>query len=168
MKLNIIAQADTVFHSNGKMKAITERKYTENLLPHGLYQEFDSLGNLITIGNYEFKKTVACKNCYEIDYESVNQKYSAIDSSGMVSLKIGTWTSYYSNGKIKAIGKYSDKIHIYFGYIYPKKVERELYKIRHKYDDLKEGKWLYYDENGKNYLIEYYVEGDLIRQEFYE
>ncbi len=159
----IQAQLDTIYHPNGKIKLIQSWK-SEWGVRDGLYREYDSLGVLIEQGLLQATEKVSCKNCY---FQS-NGKFEQTDEFLHVPLKKGVWKTYYPNGKLKASGCYSDKVHVYAGEELQTDEDRFPKWIFTNYDDLKHGTWSYYKETGEILMLEEYIDGDLIFRKKYK
>jgi hypothetical protein len=162
-----ISKVDTIYHHTGKIKSIIAY---DSMTNHycGVYNQFDSTGVLIVEGQYVAVDSVKCKDCYTDSYSGnrLEEKWTKMDYADVLELKVGVWKYLHPNGQLKMIGEYSDMVHSLSGMSYPlswegiswpSPVDGYIY-----FQQLKKGKWEYYDELGNNYLTEEYVNGTLV------
>lgn len=138
------------FKKNGDVNFISYRK--DNGVSHGLYIDFDDSSNVKEIGHYD-------NGC-----------------------KIGEWL-YYKNGRLESKGTYypdylqlksfdSDTLYlvnkdkILAEKLYPPEVTKT-FVINDQVLYLKDGKWEYYNTEGKLIRVEFYEKGKLIKTQDY-
>jgi len=127
------------YFENGKV-FIEENFYKGKL--DGFYKEYDSLGNIITEGQY-IEGLEDGKWKYNLGdlYQEGNYK------EGM---KEGEWKSYYFNGKLQATGKFYQDIpdgkHVLY-YDNGKIKEEGSYEVGKR-----QGEWKYYNDTGELFL----------------
>ena len=146
------------YHPNGKINIECDYDTVLNCYA-GKYKEFDTTGTLITEGHYKIVDSVRCKDCYD----EFHGKWKKYDYTDLRNVPVGMWKYFYSNGQIKMEGAYSEKVHAFRG-------DPNLFIETNKgpvnvwidYDLLKNGQWVYYNENGKKMKMEEYIDGELI------
>lgn len=128
----------------------------------GRYQEYDSIGNLLTSGQYQvILDSLPCIYCFTLVDSTLIQFFY---TSSPVCVKSGIWTYYYPNGIICSEGSYCSKTRIE-GVSSAKAVGSSIYDsgpVGHHSVDLKEGRWKYYSDDGKLIREEWYVDGTLV------
>jgi hypothetical protein len=122
-----------------------------------------SSNTILKEGMFEVRDSVECKECYRSKYE--NSKFNYVDVA--VPTPKGEWKFYFSSGKLKSRGSFSNKVHQYVDSNCPMyydtipgqrlPIPRALGTIF-----LKHGTWEYYNEKGENHKTEEYIEGVLI------
>jgi antitoxin component YwqK of YwqJK toxin-antitoxin module len=170
---------DKLYFNNGQIQILQELDSVSHC-NCGIYQEFDSTGTLLVDGYFTTVDSVECKGCYEGSLSFSNNKnrneWRKIEFVDACSIRVGIWKTYHQNGKLATIGKYSSKIHASYSTVLTdfdqtkeylkenniKVVSTGPINIGISYDELKDGIWSYFDENGRKIKEEDYIDGDLI------
>jgi antitoxin component YwqK of YwqJK toxin-antitoxin module len=146
------------YHPNGKVQIECDFDTILNCYA-GKFKEYDTTGIMIAEGNYKIVDSVGCKDCYD----GFSGKWSKYEYADIRNVPIGEWKYYHSNGQIKMKGTYSELVHAYcgdpnlFG-----KTDIGPINVWIHYDLLKNGQWVYFDENGIKNKMEEYIDGTLI------
>jgi antitoxin component YwqK of YwqJK toxin-antitoxin module len=132
-------------------KIHTKGSYKLNALDGEVKSYNDSTGKLISYQKCNYK-TSECEIINYFERGNTMSEYTTI-----AGLNTGNYKEYYSNGKLKVVGNYKrikmdDKNRL----IYMKKINN--YLEVNGYISIKDGKWLYYDENGKEIKTETFQE----------
>ncbi|MFT5779772.1 MAG: antitoxin component YwqK of YwqJK toxin-antitoxin module, partial [Crocinitomicaceae bacterium] len=102
--------------------------------------------------------------------------WTEVEYMDACSFRSGVWEYYHSNGKLQMIGEYSKMIHACYGTSITDFDQTSEYLKENgivlsdsgiingwvRYENLKDGVWFYFDENGKKIKEEEFIDGDLI------
>jgi antitoxin component YwqK of YwqJK toxin-antitoxin module len=166
---------DTTYYSNDSIHEIIQTYINREgrKVKNGTYLMYDSTGVLLTEGNYLHDSIVKCVNCYEKIHNDDNTgRWKRYDTAQYTraGVKVGTWTRYYRNGRLKSIGSYTGAITERIGSIMNQPIKNQSTGTLSsgiidgilRVIELKEGKWEYYYENGELRLEEEYIDEILV------
>jgi antitoxin component YwqK of YwqJK toxin-antitoxin module len=162
LKNNVIVIKE--YHKNGKL--YQEYEFDTVINTHaGFYREYDSLGEIKIKGAYKIVDSVKCKDCYDghPEYPDNPSVWSKKEYNKDKSIQTGVWKFYHPNGLIALEGQFAELMHETEGQSLP---DKSSYIIAHcnwrTSEQLKQGVWYYYNENGSLIKKEEYVDGVLV------
>lgn len=152
------------YHKNGKLYQEYEFDTVVNTYA-GYFIECDTLGELKMKGAYKIVDSVRCKDCYEghPEYPDNPSVWTKKEYSHERSIQTGVWEYYHPNGEEAIEGEYAEIVHETRGGVMPIKGHSYVASgIWEKVEQLKQGYWFYYDEEGWLIKQEEYVDGVLV------
>lgn len=162
LKNNVIVIKE--YHPNGKLYQEYEFDTVVNTYA-GYFIEFDSLGERKIKGTYKIVDSVRCKDCYggHPEYPDNPSVWTKKEYSHQRSIQTGVWGFYHPNGEEASEGEYAELVHETKG---ESLQDNNSYFIAHSNwgtsEQLKQGYWYYYDEQGRLIKQEEYVDGVLV------
>jgi antitoxin component YwqK of YwqJK toxin-antitoxin module len=162
LKNNVIVIKE--YHKNGKL--YQEYEFDTVINTHaGFYREYDSLGEIKIKGAYKIVDSVRCKDCYEghPEYPDNPSVWTKKEFSDERSIQTGVWQQFHPNGEEASEGEYAELVHETKGGVFPTIGTFYIASgILKKSEQLKEGYWYYYDEEGRLIKQEEFVDGVLV------
>ena len=162
LKNNVIVIKE--YHKNGKL--YQEYEFDTAIYAHsGFYREYDSLGEIKTKGAYKIVDSVRCKDCYEghPEYPDNPSVWTKKEYSHQRSIQTGVWQQFHPNGEEASEGEYAEIVHETKEETIPNKdccvISQGIWWTS---EQLKQGYWYYYDEQGRLIKQEEYVDGVLV------
>lgn len=152
------------YHKNGKLYQEYEFDTVVNTYA-GYFIECDTLGELKMKGAYKIVDSVRCKDCYEghPEYPDNPSVWIKKEYSHERSIQTGVWQYYHPNGEEAIEGEYAEIVHETRGQSLP---DNNSYPLSHcvwgTSEQLKQGYWFYYNEEGRLIKQEEYVDGVLV------
>ena len=162
LKNNVIVIKE--YHKNGKLYQEYEFDTVVNTYA-GYFIEFDTLGERKMKGAYKIVDSVRCKDCYEghPEYPDNPSVWTKKEYSRQRSIQTGYWEFYHPNGEEASEGEYAELMHETRGQSLPDKNSfLTAYSNWGTSEQLKQGYWYYYDEEGRLIKQEEYVDGVLV------